>query len=155
MNCPKCGTVLPDNSSFCTTCGENLGNTNAQNPNPEQQQQNSTYNEPSMNDYNPNPYQDSYNQQDLSNGDPSKNGLSTASLVMGIIGLVCCGSIFSILAIIFGTMSLKSQKPGFSKAGVILGIVSLVIGIIAMIVLFTTGYWTTIMERFSQGNYTY
>ena len=28
MNCPKCGTELPDNTTVCTNCGEELVKTN-------------------------------------------------------------------------------------------------------------------------------
>ena len=55
------------------------------------------------------------------------DGLATASLVLGILGLIgwivaIVGFIMGILALIFGTLSLKSSKRGFAIAGTILSI---------------------------------
>ena len=67
--------------------------------------------------------------------------METAALVLGIISLVISvggtsygwiGSVCGLLAIIFGAISMKKDNPnnGKAKAGLILGIVSLTLGII-------------------------
>lgn len=64
----------------------------------------------------------------------ASSGKATASLVLGILSFLCCPIIFSILAIVFGTQAKNeiAANPGmtgegFAQAGVILGIVSLVL----------------------------
>ncbi len=62
---------------------------------------------------------------------------AVASLVLGVIGLFStfipgiCGFITSVPAIVLGAMSLKSRKRKFAIAGMVLGIVSIVIGLIS------------------------
>ena len=70
--------------------------------------------------------------------------METAALVLGIISLAVSifgtgynwiGSVCGLLAIIFGALGLKHDNPnrGRAKAGLILGIVSLALGIILTI----------------------
>ena len=75
--------------------------------------------------------------------------MAIASLVMGIISLVCCGSIFAILGIIFGAVSLsrKKQQNGMAIAGLIISCIALVLWLVAIIFLASTGYFN--------GNYNY
>ena len=63
--------------------------------------------------------------------DPKKHsGLSIASLVLGIVGLVSCGALMvpEVLAIVFGLVGIKDKKHkrGMAIAGTILGVVSIV-----------------------------
>ena len=63
--------------------------------------------------------------------EPKKHsGLSIASLVLGIVGLVSCGALMvpEVLAIVFGLVGIKDKKHkrGMAIAGTILGIVSIV-----------------------------
>lgn len=92
--------------------------------------------------YNPNqqmnqPYQ--YPQyQD--NPEPGKN-FAIASLVLGIVSFFCCGTICSILGIIFGVISKQRQKEnnGMATAGIVLSIITLVLGILGIIIGIATG----------------
>lgn len=72
--------------------------------------------------------------------------MAVASLVLGIIGLVCSvfgspvgaswlGSVCGVLAIIFGAVGMKKDSPdrGRAKAGLVLGILSLTLGVILTI----------------------
>lgn len=64
-----------------------------------------------------------------------KKGMSIASMVLGIVGLVAwCIPLFgypvSILAIIFGVIGKKKGARGMAIAGIIMGAISLVITII-------------------------
>ena len=74
-------------------------------------------------------YQPQYNQ-----APPQENsGLAIASLVLGILSLVCCGSfLFSILAIVFYFVDKSNTgvPNRLAKTGMILGIVSLVLTVI-------------------------
>ena len=63
--------------------------------------------------------------------EPKKHsGLSIASLVLGIVGLVSCGTLMvpEVLAIVFGLVGIKDKKhkTGMAIAGTILGVVSIV-----------------------------
>lgn len=71
----------------------------------------------------------------------STDPLAICSLVFGILGMICCGSlILSIAAAVCGHISLSNTKKnprlegrGLAIAGVILGYVGLVIGVIWLI----------------------
>lgn len=73
--------------------------------------------------------------------DESKKGLSIASLVVGIVGILfsCSfiGFILGILAIIFGGICLNKKQGvrGMALAGLILGIVTIVLTILGYTVL--------------------
>jgi hypothetical protein len=70
------------------------------------------------------------------------NGKATASLILGIIGLIVCPLICSVLAIILGSMAKDeiAASGGYqtgesnAKAGVILGWVGLALGVIWIII---------------------
>ena len=72
---------------------------------------------------------------------PQQSGLAVASLICGILGLVGTGPITGIVAIITGHMAKKQirQNPqmtgsGMATAGLIMGWLATIIGIIAVIV---------------------
>ena len=73
-------------------------------------------------------------------GAPQKtNGKAIWSLVLGIVGLVCCGFLAGIPAIILGNMAKKEIDSGqgtgrgMAQAGFILGIIAVVLGILGVI----------------------
>ncbi|WP_395658815.1 DUF4190 domain-containing protein [Nocardioides sp.] len=73
-------------------------------------------------------------------GAPQKtNGKAIWSLVLGIVGLVCCGFIAGIPAIILGNMAKKEIDAGqgtgrgMAQAGFILGVIAVVLGILGLI----------------------
>ena len=72
---------------------------------------------------------------------PTNSGKAVASLVLGIVGLICSGClVLSILAIVFGVLAKNEIRDsggakkgaGMAQAGFILGIVGIVLAI---------GYW--------------
>lgn len=76
-----------------------------------------------------------------------QNGLGTASLVLGIIGLVCCTTIVvPVIALVLGVMGRKKAAEGLATnggtatAGMILGIIGVVIGVISFIVWAAGGF---------------
>lgn len=73
-------------------------------------------------------------------------GKATASLVLGIVGLLICPLVCSVLAIIFGQRAKReiAANPGLGGAGIaqagfILGIVGLVFGILFAILVVAGG----------------
>lgn len=72
-----------------------------------------------------------------------QNGMGTAALVLGILGIIgCLPYIGSILGIIFGRIGMKNAEQGLAtnggsaKAGFILGIIGLVLAVIGTIIYF-------------------
>lgn len=68
-----------------------------------------------------------------------KKGLSIASMVLGIVGLVCCCFWYiaipcSILAIIFGILGKKKGGKGMAIAGLVLGIIAIALFIILILI---------------------
>jgi len=71
------------------------------------------------------------------------SGMAVASLVTGIIGIFLIPIIFSLLAIIFGSVGInQASRPGIKShgmavAGLVLGIIGLVGDIIFLVIWFT------------------
>ena len=77
-------------------------------------------------------------------GAPQKtNSKAVWSLVLGILGLVCCGFVTGIPALILGNMAKKEIDAGngtgrgMAQAGFILGIIAIVWGILGLILALT------------------
>ncbi len=77
---------------------------------------------------------------------PKTNQKAIWSLVLGILGLICCGLFAGIPALILGNMAKKEiaasggaeTGAGMAQAGFILGIIAIVLGILGIIA-FATG----------------
>lgn len=85
--------------------------------------------------YQPVPYQQQPPPQYVVVQAPPSSGLATASMVMGILGLVmgCCSfGIFSLLAIIFGHMATGETKSG-AKQGHGMAVAGLVMGYVVFL----------------------
>lgn len=143
MFCPKCGTEITE-GKFCPSCGTPV----------EQMQQPSyepasyeppayeppAYEAPSYDPASPD-QQPNYQQPPYSgNGyqpvpQQPQHGMAVASLVLGILGVLCCGSgLFSVLAIVFSSMAKKAgNQEKITSAGMILGIIGAVICVLAII----------------------
>ena len=67
--------------------------------------------------------------------DETKCAFSVASLVLGVVGICTFSIIPSILAIVFGAIAMNKKQgvKGFSVAGIVLGIVSLVLAVALVI----------------------
>ena len=109
MVCPNCGAENQENAFCCYNCGGELGTY--------------SYSEPA----------------DVEVVEaPKKNGLATASLVCGILSLLCCGisGLPSILAIVFGAIAKSKDKDNKSaKIGLLLGIISIALGVVAGVII--------------------
>ena len=81
---------------------------------------------------------------------PKTNQKAIWSLVLGILGLVCCGFIAGIPALILGNSAKKEiaasggaeTGAGMAQAGFILGIIAIVLGVLGL-VLFLAGVINT------------
>ncbi len=64
--------------------------------------------------------------------------MAIAALILGILGLVCffippLAIVCAVLAIIFGALGLKSERRGLAMAGLIMGIIAVVGGILMLV----------------------
>ncbi|MBQ4275143.1 MAG: hypothetical protein II717_01275 [Lachnospiraceae bacterium] len=64
-------------------------------------------------------------------------GLAIASLILGIVSILCGGGIFGIVGLILAIVAKKKGQAGPHTAGLILSIIGLVLGLIATIVVFS------------------
>ncbi|MGN0459423.1 MAG: DUF4190 domain-containing protein [Ruminococcus sp.] len=80
-------------------------------------------------------------------------------MVLGIASFFCCGTVCSILGLIFGIISRKKNpvNNGMATAGIVLSIIALVLGIILLIWSFAvTGSFIGIIEEaYRNGDITY
>lgn len=158
MFCTNCGEKLLDGATFCTNCGEKIGNgegtqtsevvskrvVNLEKPRTESKIEPEPA--PVVNPQNtfgapasvPTSAPTEVNA-------PRTNGLSIASMVLGIVS-ICLAALqlislpSSILAIIFSAKTQKSgNKNGMAKAGMITGIIGLVLSILWLVICFAIG----------------
>lgn len=121
MNCLKCGTQNPDGARFCNNCGAALT------PPPPPPPPASNAPQPQM-------------------VTERTSGLSMAALICGIIGLFM--NPMSVVAIILGALGLSetSKDPslkgrGMAVAGIVLGIVAVIVWIIVFAVAGSIFWW--------------
>ena len=157
MFCTNCGEKLLDGATFCTNCGEKIiynetsrsvpvtpvqgiDNIDTRATVQEKTQAESapaivsepynTYSSPAPNTQNP----------------PRTNGLSIASMVLGIVSVcLAAAQLISlpsgILAIIFSAQTQKSgNKNGMAKAGMITGIIGLVLAVLWLVFCIACGH---------------
>ena len=158
MNCRYCGADNRDSAKFCENCGgaivapaqvttpaEETVNaapeTPVENttPAPQAYEPYTAYQQPAMNEqgyqpYNPNAYRPYDYTTAPADTTPPANGLAIASLVCGILSLICCGAFTAIPAIICRVIA-KSQgnKNAASTAGIICGGVSLALWVLGIV----------------------
>ena len=132
-------------------------NQSYQDPNQPPYQNNQSYQAP-----NQPPYQNnqSYQGNPLYNGQPMNNtlqsqetpakGLGIASLILGILSVSCCYFIIpSILGLIFSLNAKKQgNQTGVVKAGMILSIIGLVLGILFIILQISVGLFDGILNEY-------
>lgn len=151
MNCPSCGKEISDRAVQCPNCGQLISHETHEVVN--EQKADDTQAEPKteipthMQDaYTQNTYtHDMYTQNTQTesyNEPPQKQsaGLSIASMVIGIIALICIcfpyvGIVFAIIGLVLGIIVLVKHKPGkgFAIAGVVMSALSLIVCILALI----------------------
>lgn len=161
MFCPKCGSQIPEGGHFCTKCGAAISQqppiqqAAPQPPPPAQPQP--VYQPPPPQPqpvYQPPPaYQQPtpppvYQQPPVQYAVAQEHtsGMAITALIMGIIGFIL--SPLSVLAIIFGAIGIgqTSKNPylkgkGLAVAGLILGIVNIVLWIILWVWIGSSLWW--------------
>ena len=130
--CPLCGAELADGAKFCTSCGnavpEAAPEVQAEAP---VQEAAPVYSEPAYSE----PQTYAY-VNDVAPEPKKGNGFAIASLVLGILAILCCiidvlSMILGIAAIVFGIIALaKKQSKGMAIAGIICGALGFIIAII-------------------------
>lgn len=145
MFCTRCGTQNPDDGGFCRNCSSPLTRPGSQQagqqasgsytnpyttPSPTQQ--------PSQTPYpgyqGPPVYQSSFVNQPMAQ-QGSASGRAIASMVLGILGLVMCGFLTSIPAMILGKMEMNDIKAGRApKAGETLAKIGFYVGIAGTVI---------------------
>lgn len=109
MNCPKCNTELPDNTTICTNCGEQLEKNSVETP--------------------------------VNNGTikEEQTGFSIAGFILSLSSIIfifvnsIVSIICSILAIVFGAIGRKKGAKGLGTAGMVIGIIVTVLLVIFFI----------------------
>lgn len=149
--CPYCGEKLPDGSRFCFKCGkkipdinnkeDNIDSTASENITPE-----NSVSVPSITE---NTETEKSILETIEEGrvisedtefDATKKGKSIASLVLGILGVICLGSWFSLLFGVIGlcigasAMKHKVGIKGLAIAGIILSIVAIIMRIVGVFI---------------------
>lgn len=147
MFCKKCGKELPVDAAFCPACGTPVEQTH-HSQEPKGYEAPRYYNnrredpgrvEPeTSHEYQENGYTYRYSHGGMT-PDPEpkpgdRRGMAIASLILGIISLVCCcmpviaiGT--GLVAIILGALSATSSGQGMAVAGIVLGVIGCVMGI--------------------------
>jgi len=81
-----------------------------------------------------------WGEKKMTNGTERPGGYGITALVLGIVGVALgwwivpfLGFISSILAIVFGALGIKSRTRGMAIAGLVLGIVTIVLSIVGML----------------------
>ena len=85
-----------------------------------------------------------------SQGQPAapQNGLGTAALILGILGVIgCLPYVGSILGIVLGKMGMTKADQGLATNGFILGIIGIILAVIGTII-----YIVVIVGAAASGN---
>ncbi len=156
MICEKCGANLLDGARFCDKCGANVNTQVDATPdqpvyqdsvrfdaqgqpvnNEAGYQQNATqlppYQQPST-QLPPYQQQNTYQQPAYGSASQPGKGMAIASLICGIVSLICFAIITGSLGIIFGAIAKnKGCKSGMATAGIICGIIGVAFWLLYMI----------------------
>lgn len=142
MICKACGTNVEEGTKFCTVCGAPVDNgpekVDAEIVDePKSSDSFSGFSQDSYSSTQSGSTQYEYSSYDESPVPSSKKGFAIASLVLGILSMLCCCCgwipvIFGAAALVFGILSLSKGYGG--KGLAVAGIVCCVIGIIGGVI---------------------
>ena len=125
MFCFKCGASMPDTSPVCTQCGAEAKN--APQPQAVPQPQVPGWSQPGA----AQPYQVA----------PPTDGKALASMIFGIVGMLCFWGVLGIPAVILGHLGKSSisksmgrlKGEGMATAGLVMGYLNIALGILIVI----------------------
>lgn len=133
-SCNNCGSELPEGARICPTCGHPVGS--------------SSKDQPSIASPSPWPAPQAPPSAPREASQPAyasrrTDGMAIASMVCGILGVTFFPVVLSIVAIVLGKQARDRIEASdgalnglqFANAGFILGIVGLVLGVLAILVL--------------------
>lgn len=160
MYCTKCGNKNDDNSSFCGVCGAPLAKNNQNNLSYVNTNTNNQYNQ------NINPY---YNQSQNSYYNKTPNNSGSKMNAMALAGFITsCGCIFfwgfaGLVGLILSLIGFNQTRErgergkGFAIAGIIIGCMSIIVTILAVIYIANTSSYELhrIFRDFYYDNYDY
>lgn len=147
MSCKYCGAPIVEGEKFCRNCGNAIPVTETVEvetvSEPESVETTDTY-EDSYENYYESSEEDSYEQPQFENYDNQTSGggsgLAIASMVLGILSVVCCclsfiTVILGIAAVVCGVISIVKgyNGKGMAIAGIVTGGLGLLIGIISFV----------------------
>ncbi len=153
--CKSCGAEMNDNDRFCMSCGADNKVEATVAP---EADTTSSYSEPAP-VVEPAPsYSEpvtaapTYTYDNTAYSAPASagDGKATASMVCGIVGMVlcCCGPL-GVVALILGILAKKEgNTSGKATAGIVMGIIIVVLWVISLIINITTGTFADIMSEF-------
>jgi hypothetical protein len=127
--CIECGSEIQDSWNTCPNCGKTLKKQEVPQSKPITQPQ------PQPPSYQTRPYQRSSSMG-------RQNTYGAVALVLGIIGLICGGIIFGILAIVFGGLGLnRDENSSMATKGLVLGVIDLACFFISWFWIFSWFSW--------------
>ena len=129
MFCVKCGKEVKDGTKFCTNCGAEI---EAKKEEVKDDKLTYSQNKTIETTSNPTPVASTTNTSE-------SDGKSTASLILGIVSLL--GILTPITSIVGLILGICSKKSGKKTAGIILNAIALGLFVIAIIVLFSFGWF--------------
>jgi len=80
---------------------------------------------------------------------PATNGMAVAGFVLGLLGLVCCGPLFSVLGLVFSITALSRIKRdptleggrSMARAGLALSIIGIVLSLLLGLLFWGWRFW--------------
>src|SRR5262249_50359761 len=125
MFCFRCGASMPDASPVCTQCGAEVKN--APQPVAVPQSQVSPWSQPGV----AQPYR----------VEPPTDGKALASMIFGIVGMLCFWGVLGIPAVILGHLAKSSisksmgrlKGEGMATAGLVMGYLNIALGVLIVI----------------------
>lgn len=136
MKCPSCGHELSEGALFCGNCGQPIAQPSVVQPQvvqsaPIQQQPVVTAQVPPQQ-----PVIPATTQLPPVQDTPQSGKKAVVGFILGLLGfpgslIPIVGFIMGILAVIFGSGSLKSNRKGLATAGLVLGIIVILLSLIS------------------------
>lgn len=70
---------------------------------------------------------------------PSSNGFAVAGFILALSGLFCCGAVLCPIGVVFSLIGLRKQPRGLAIAGLVIGALGTIWGIVQLVVFGVAG----------------